>query len=179
MGLARKSLHRDEWKSITKKKIKTIQVKENYFDGVVSLMTILEVSQPMVISYPSYQITIVDKDYQWLQFAPRGKNWWLTVLYDNFGNLIESYFDITKQNDFDDEDNPTFIDMRLDVVISKDRGVLLLDEDELKEALDEKLITKEEYEFAFFLAKNIIQGYNRNEVGYYAFIERFYQKLQK
>lgn len=177
--LAHKSLNRDEWKSIIKKKINTIKVKENYFDGVVSLMTILEVSQPTVVSYPSYQITIVDKGYQWLQFAPRGENWWLTVLYDNLGNLIESYFDITKQNDFADEENPTFIDMRLDVVLSKDRDPLILDEEELKEALEEKLITKEEYEFAFFLAKNIIQGYNRNKAGYYAFIDCFYQKLQK
>lgn len=179
MGLVHKSLRRDEFNRILKKEIQTIQVEDEGFKGTISLMTILEVSEPMVVSYPTYQVTILDQKYQWLQLAPKDDNWWLTVLYDDLGNLIESYFDITKQNDFEDEDNPTFIDMRLDVVISKERGAIILDEDELKEALEEKLITKEEYELAFFLAKSIIQGYNRNKAKYYAFIDRYYQKLQE
>lgn len=179
MGLICKSLRRDEFKNIIKKEIHTIQVNNDSFEGTVSLMKILDVQEPMIVSYPTYKVTILDKNYQWLQFAPKGENWWLTVLYDDSGNLIESYFDITKQNIFEDELNPTFIDMRLDVVLSKDRESQILDEDELKEALDEKLITKEEYEFAFFLAKSIIQGYNRNKAKYYEFIDRYYQELQK
>ena len=179
MGLVAKSLRRDEFKAIRKKEIKTIQVKEHYFEGTISLMTILEVSQPVVITYPTYKITILDKNYQWLQFAPKNENWWLTVLYDERNNLIESYFDITKENFFEDEANPTFIDMRLDVIISEARGTRILDEDELKEALIEKNITKEEYDLAFNLAKSIIQGYNRNKAKYYAFVDCFYHKLQK
>ena len=179
MKILSKSLRRDEFKAIRKKEIKTIQVKEEYFNGTISLMTILEVNEPMVISHPNYKVTILDKKYQWLQFAPKNANWWLTVLYDASGSLIESYFDMTKQHNFEDENNPTFLDMFLDVVISEARGPRILDEDELKEALDEKIITKEEFDLVFNLAKNIIQGYNKNKAKYYAFVDCYYHKLQK
>ncbi len=179
MKLIQKSLRRDEWKTILKKEIKTIRVKDSNFEGTISLMTILEVNEPTVISYPNYKITILDKNFQWLQFAPKNANWWLTVLFDDSGNLIESYFDMSKQHNFENEDNPTFIDLFLDVVISEARGPRILDEDELKEALDEKIITKEEYDLVFNLAKSIIQGYNRNKAKYYAFVDCYYHKLQK
>ena len=179
MILKLRSLRRDEWKSITQKNTKSLKIEEEGFVGTIGLLTIEEIEKPLVVSYPKYNVTIADKGYKWLQFAPKNENWWLTVLYDDKDNLIESYFDITKSNDFEDEDNPTFIDMFLDVVFSKEREPVILDEDELKQALDEKLITKQEYEFAFFLAKSIIKGYNRNKAKYYAFIDRFYQKLRK
>ncbi|MDE7213302.1 MAG: DUF402 domain-containing protein, partial [Anaeroplasmataceae bacterium] len=121
MRLKLRSLRRDEWKSITKKNTKSLKVEEEGFCGTIGLLTIEEIEEPLFVSYPNYKVTIADKGYHWLQFAPKNENWWLTVLYDDKDNLIESYFDITKSNDFEDEDNPTFIDMFLDVVFSKER----------------------------------------------------------
>ncbi|MDE6655560.1 MAG: DUF402 domain-containing protein [Anaeroplasmataceae bacterium] len=178
MSLLRKSLRRDEWKRFIKKSIKTMQVEEPEFCGTVCLLKIEEITEPLVVSYPSYTVTIADKNYRWLQFAPKNENWWLTVLYDDKEELIESYFDITKENDFEDEDNPTFIDLYLDVVFSKDREPVILDKNELKDALDNDFITFEEYELAFFVAKKIIKGYNRNKAKYYEFIDRQYNKLR-
>ncbi|MDE6240879.1 MAG: DUF402 domain-containing protein [Anaeroplasmataceae bacterium] len=178
MELKHRSLRRDEWERFTKKSIKTVLVDEKGFCGTVGLLTIEEIEKPLVITYPNYQVTIADKNYKWLQFAPKNENWWLTVLYDNKDHLIESYFDITKINYFTDENNPTFIDMYLDVILSIEREPVILDEEELKEAFDANLITKEEYELAFFVAKSIIKGYNRNKAKYYEFIDRFFKKLR-
>lgn len=179
MELVYKNLRRDEWKFITNKEIRTLKVNNSYFNGTVALMTILSVTEPKVIAYPDYQLTIAEVGYQWLQFAPKDEHWWLSVLYDNHGNLIESYFDITQKNDFADEDNPSFIDMRLDVTISKERGVNILDEDELMDALDEKLITIEEYHLAYEVAQNIIINYQKNEDKFYQFIEYYHNQLLK
>lgn len=179
MNFVCKSLKRDEWSRFTKKNIKSIRVEEEGFIGTIGLLTIEEVKEPLLVTYPTYSITIVDKNYRWLQFAPKNENWWLTVLFDDKEQLIESYFDITKINNFDDEDNPTFIDMFLDVILAKERDPIILDEEELKEALDNNLITKEEYDFAFLVAKNIIKGYNKNKAKYYAFIDRYYKKLRE
>ncbi|MDE6407323.1 MAG: DUF402 domain-containing protein [Anaeroplasmataceae bacterium] len=178
MELKHRSLRRDEWKEITKKKTKSLIVDEMGFCGTIGLLTIEEIEKPMIITHSNYQITIADKNYKWLQFAPKHENWWLTVLYDDTDRLIESYFDITRTNNFEDEDNPTFMDMFLDVILSEDREPTILDEDELKEALDTNLITKEEYELAFFVAKSIIKGYNKNKAKYYEFVNRFFNKLR-
>lgn len=178
LELVLKSLRRDEWKRFIKKSTKNLRVNEKEFCGTVGLLTIEEIDKPLVVTYPNYKVVIADKNYKWLQLAPKNENWWLTVLYDDKDNLIESYFDITKINHFDDEDNPTFLDMFLDVTFSKDREPVILDEDELKEALDQNLITKQEYEFAFFVAKSIIKGYNMNKAKYYAFVDRYYKKLR-
>ena len=179
MRLKLRSLRRDEWKSILQKSMKSLKVEEEGFCGTIGLLTIEEIEKTLIVSYPKYNVTIADKGYHWLQLAPKNENWWLTVLYDDQDTLIESYFDITKSNDFEYEDNHTYIDMFLDVVFSKEREPVILDEDELKQALDEKLITNQEYEFAFFVAKSIIKGYNKNKAKYYAFIDRFYQKLRE
>ncbi|MDE5546592.1 MAG: hypothetical protein K2I88_03925, partial [Anaeroplasmataceae bacterium] len=66
----------------------------------------------------------------------------------------------------------------LDVILSIEREPVILDEEELKEAFDANLITKEEYELAFFVAKSIIKGYNMNKAKYYEFIDRFFKKLR-
>lgn len=179
MNLVQKSLRKDEWSLFTKKNLKSIRVKEEGFIGTVGLLTIEAIEKPLFVSYPMYRLCIADKNYKWLQFAPENENWWLTVLFDDKDELIESYFDITKGNSFDDPYNPTFIDMFLDITFSKKREPKLLDEDELKEALDEHLITKEEYDFAFLVAKSIIKGYNKNKAKYYAFIDRYYKKLRR
>ncbi|MCM1131249.1 MAG: DUF402 domain-containing protein [Roseburia sp.] len=178
MELVHKSLRRDELKRFVKKSIKSLRVDEKGFCGTIGLLIIEEIEKPLIVTYSNYKVVVADKNYRWLQFAPKNENWWLTVLFDDKDNLIESYFDIAKINSFADEDNPTFLDMFLDVTLSKDREPVILDEDELKMALNQNLITNHEYEFAFFVAKNIIKGYNKNKAKYYAFVDRYYEKLQ-
>lgn len=178
MKLIQRSLRRDEWKEIKKKEIRLRKIENEHFCGMVSQMKILEVEEPVIIPNRKKPICIADKNYVWLQFAPKNEHWWLTVLYDDKKNVVESYFDITKENNFTNEDNPTFIDMFLDVVLSLDEKPKLLDEDELEEALLEKLITKKEYDLAFLVAKQIIEDYNKNISKYYEFINFYYELLQ-
>ncbi|MDE7094940.1 MAG: hypothetical protein K2O23_00475, partial [Anaeroplasmataceae bacterium] len=93
MRLKLRSLRRDEWKGIIQKDIKSLRIEEEGFCGTIGLLTIKEIEKPLVVSYPTYKVTIADKGYRWLQLAPKNENWWLTVLYDDKDNLIESYFD--------------------------------------------------------------------------------------
>ncbi|MDE5546764.1 MAG: hypothetical protein K2I88_04810 [Anaeroplasmataceae bacterium] len=96
MELIHKSLRRDEWERFIKKNIKTVLVDEKGFCGTVGLLTIEEIEKPLVITYPNYQVTIADKNYKWLQFAPKNENWWLTVLYDNEDHFIEAILILLK-----------------------------------------------------------------------------------
>lgn len=68
--------------------------------------------------------------------------------------------------------------MFLDVVFSIDDEPVILDEDELKSAVEENLITISDYEMAILLAKRIVNCYNRNKAKYYKWVDRFYKMLR-
>lgn len=69
-------------------------------------------------------------------------------MYNQNKEIIEWYFDISKEigseNGVSYED-----DLYLDVVVNPDGEIILLDEDELKEALDRLEISKEDYDMAY------------------------------
>lgn len=121
-------------------------------EGKICFLNMINVSSSLSVDSP----IIANDGFKNLIFAPKNKNWWLTVMFDNKNNLIESYFDITKENNFDDESNPYFIDMKLDVCIPFKYKHYIMDEDELKEALNLNLITDEEYNKAYNTAIKII-----------------------
>ena len=138
-----------------------------------------KVESPLSVDSPVGRVTIVDNNYKNLIFAPRGENWWLTVMFDAQDNLIESYFDITKENNFDNESNPYFIDMKLDVCIPNNDIPYIMDEDELKEALQLELISEDEYSIAYETAHKIIDTFNNNKTAYYNYIWSYYNKFNR
>ncbi len=137
-----------------------------------------KVESPLSVDSPVGKVTIADNNYKNLIFAPKGKNWWLTVMFDDQDNLIESYFDITRTNDFSNPENPYFVDMKLDVCIPNGHEPAIMDEDELKEVYEHGLITKEDYENAYNIANKIISTYNSHKEDYYEFIYSLYNKYR-
>lgn len=172
-----KSLYRSEMPRIKEKNINIIEITTELFDGKIGLLNVYKV-EPLIIKYPYGYIKILDNNYKWLQFAPRNCNFWLTVMFDENDNLIESYFDITKINIIDVE-NPYFIDMFLDLVIRNDKKIYLLDEDEINSALKNNIITELEYKKSFDTANKIIEYYNKNQDEFYNKIYYYFKLLKE
>ena len=84
-------------------------------------------------------------------------------MYDDKDNLIEVYFDITKQNNFEDITNHYYDDLFLDIVLGKNGKMKILDEDELDMALNEKVISSKEYDFAKKTAKDLYDYISLNK----------------
>lgn len=173
-----RDLKRNDWSRITNKTINIEEIKNNYFEGKVCLLTMNEVSSPLAVDSPVGKVIIADNNYKNLIIAPRNKNWWLTVMYNDKNELIESYFDITRLNNFYNVENPFFIDMKLDVCIPNGCEPTIMDEDDLKEVLEAGMITLDEYNMAYDVAKNIIDEYNNHKEEYYNFIEKYLNKLK-
>ncbi len=73
----------------------------------------------------------------------------MRVYTDEKGNILEYYFDISRQNVFDEEARiPYYDDLYLDVGVDHENNILVMDEDELEQALSENQITKGEYDLA-------------------------------
>lgn len=126
-------------------KYKNTHVKEENFTGDIYLYHFTEGVDKFVI--PNGKC-ILDKEYKWLEFYDYTSKVKLTAFYDENNKISEWYFDIAreigKENGLPYED-----DMYLDVLVTNEGEIILLDEDELKEALDKNQITKDEFENAY------------------------------
>lgn len=143
MALDVRGMARREWTQIRRRESVFAPVDSGGFRGHAGLMRILEVSEPFV-----RRVTLADAGYSWLQLAPAGGHWWLTVMYDPAGTLVQYYFDITWRNFVAESGEPMFEDLYLDVVMQPDGQLRLLDQDELDAARAAGAITADQYALA-------------------------------
>lgn len=176
-GLQYKTINRNEWKKVSDKKIYKKYVKNDVFEGMIALLVMGDV-EPWIINSVTGPIKIADKGFKWLELAPVGKHWWLTVMFDENDEIVECYFDITKMNVFDDMENPGFYDMKLDVTIHHDENPIIIDEEELFEALSKKFISKEDYITAHDTADDIVDFYINNKKFFFSELYKCYDEIR-
>ena len=85
----------------------------------------------------------------------------LTIMFDDKQNLIEWYFDVSK-NVGVENGVPYDDDLYLDLVITPQGNKLVLDEDELKEALSRCEITEEDVTLAYNTLEELDKKYVQN-----------------
>ena len=81
-----------------------------------------------------------------ISYTMLDKGWKISKFFDKSGNFIYWYCDIIDYK-FED-DTYTLIDLLIDLKIFSDGKYEILDREELDEALNENIITKEQYEDA-------------------------------
>lgn len=121
---------------------------------------------------------IIDNNYKLLGFYNYNSKVKLSAFYDNNNEIIEWYFDIAKEigkeNGVPYED-----DLYLDVVVRPDGRIKLLDENELKCALDKYEITKEEYKMAYEEANKLIAQLTGNVEKLKTFTDNYLKHFEK
>lgn len=137
-------------------KIKSINKED--FKGDIYLNVFKKVLDPYLLNNG---ICIQDNNYKWLEFYDYNSKVRLTAIYNQNNEIIEWYFDIArsigKENDIPYED-----DFYLDVVLTPKGNVILLDEDEFKEAFEKNEMTKEEYEEGYKIAYELMERLEGN-----------------
>lgn len=127
-------------------------VKEKYFNGDICYYNFKNAN--IKIATPKNKV-IIDNNYKLLGFYDYSSKVKLSAFYDKNNEIIEWYFDIAKkigkENGVPYED-----DLYLDIVVKPDGKIILLDEEELQEALKKFEITKAEYEMAYEEANKLI-----------------------
>ena len=126
-------------------KYKNINIKEENFTGDIYFYHFTEGVKKFVIENGK---CLVDNDYKWLEFYDYNSKIKLTAFYDESNRIVEWYFDIAKEIG-KEHGLPYEDDMYLDVLVTDSGEIILLDEDELKDALDKKQITELEFENAY------------------------------
>ena len=136
---------------------KISRINDSNINGYISYLNIIKVKTPFFVNLMDRNICLYNDGYYELTFLPDNENWQVYGLYDNFGNIIEWYFDITRKNSLDENDKPYCDDLYLDIVLMPDGQIIILDEDELLDAYKNGKITKDEYELAYNVKNKLIK----------------------
>lgn len=162
-------------KRVKKVKQKIVPIKNEHFIGDIYFYDFIEVEDKLVISNGK---CIMDNNYKWLEFYDYNSKVKLTAIYDENNEIIEWYFDIArkigKENGVPFED-----DLYLDVVVTSNGDISLLDEDELKEAFDRFEVNKEDYDMAYNEAEQLMNILKDNKEKLKDFTEKYLKEMLK
>lgn len=145
----------------TDNEYKQKRVDKEYFRGYVSLVKIKGIEEPWIIHDKDYTGCILDENYEWLEIYPDNEKYAITAMYDDKSNVVEWYFDMIKDSGVENG-IPYINDLYLDLVIRANGNQVVLDEDELQDALDEKDITEEDFYMAYETLEIIKDKYGKN-----------------
>ena len=158
MIVAKKTMRREDWRRILDREYVWHSVNLPEMTGEAGLIRMNLVSAPFVRSMFGSEYNLADTGYAWLQIAPRGENWWATVMFDRERKLVQAYFDVTRENCIRENGDSFFYDLFVDVVYIPGAGIAVLDEDELEQALEEGVICEDEYRLALGTAERLVNG---------------------
>lgn len=128
------------------------------FTGYVTRVDIHKAKRQAVMRHEEHAWLIIDDHYKWIQFFPHDSASTVTLMMDDQDRIVIRYIDICLAHGIDpDTGIPWYDDLYLDIVVTPEGTVHLMDEDELDEALKDGKITPEQHEFAWREAKRILQ----------------------
>lgn len=146
-------------------KMRNTQIKKNtrYGEIIACLVIFDEVKKSWYVPRENKpDECILANGYRWLQIYGIEKNSVISVVFDEENRFVETYFDIAKEI-YMNEDIPYAKDLYLDVVQTKENYFIIIDQDELDEALETNDITIEDYNLAEDVAKKIVKKYQPND----------------
>lgn len=152
--LKRRYGDRSDWKRIIKREYAQSYVKNEEFTGYITLLNLIQVTEPLWVKYDEKSVCIVDDGYMWLQHFPDGQNYSVTTMFDSNGEVVQWYIDIC--NEIGIEHNvPWWDDLFLDIILLPTGEIIQQDEDELEEALINGWIDQRMYNLAWSQANKI------------------------
>lgn len=160
-ALKTKTLNRIDWHRVLHKEFTSMTLHSDVFSGEIGLIKVLGIRSPLIVKAGEEFINVADKGYYWLQFAPKGKNYWLTAMMNDEGRIVQYYFDVTFKNLIREDSTSFFYDLYLDVVVLPNGKVYIIDGEELQEAYENGIIDKADYDLAVKTAneiKNKLEG---------------------
>lgn len=127
-----------------------------FFKGKVGLIILDKIKRQFIAKRPNGNSEVViDNGYKILTFFPEKGAYCCTAMINRENKILQWYFDILKSDCKFDSDVPYGEDMFLDVILLPNGEYYMIDEDDLNEALQNKLITPEEFEKAFKQARDV------------------------
>lgn len=147
-----------DWQRISARRFAVKRIDTPEYHGYATLLHIDDVTEPLYATFEGQQVCILDRGFDWLRHFPDGAHYVLLAAFDERGELVQWYIDIIGQMGVDERGVPWYEDLYLDIVISPEGETLLLDVDELDEALRLGEVTQSQYDFAWREASTLLDA---------------------
>lgn len=151
-----KSADRSGWSRVLTKRFAVKRVDTPDYHGYITLLHIDDIAEPLYVPFGEQRVCIVNCGYDWVQHFPDGARYVLLSAFDEQGALVQWYIDIIGRMGLDTRGVPWWEDLYLDIVVSPEGETLLLDVDELDEALRQGVVTHSEYDLAWREADTLL-----------------------
>ena len=176
--MIRKFVNKSDWIRVTTFKDKTLKIKDENFEGYIYGIYVEKANKRFEVSYGDENFLILDNGYIWIQIVPTSKHYTVTIMFDNERNIIQWYIDVTNMNGVDSDGRIFYDDLYLDIVITKERNIILINEDKINNALNNYVITSEQYKNAYKEARDIMnkitkEGMEKIEVKSKKILDKF------
>jgi len=102
-------------------------------------------------------VEVIKNGYEMLYFAFIGENYDILKVYDKEGNFRGLYVDVLAYTRRE-KDTLEMLDLFLDIFVFPNGEAFLLDEDELEMALNYGVIDRETFDFAYRVAREILEN---------------------
>ena len=110
--------------------------------------------------------TYIDEGYYVVELTPLNEKYNIRYYYDNNKKLIDYYIDITYENGVKYK-MPYYVDLYLDIVhYPSTNTTKYCDEEELEEALNNKIISKKDYNMAYKVGDKLFKEIQNNKNQY-------------
>lgn len=139
---------REDWSRVLERDFTMVYIDDGNYAGHVALLKIKKIKEPLWTTHEGKTFCIADEGYSWLQHLPDDEHFGITTMFDEKGNIIQWYIDITTHNGIEDG-IPYMEDLYLDLIKLASGEVIKKDIDEIEKALLEEEITKEIYDLGF------------------------------
>ena len=122
------------------------EINDDRYTGYIGITDIIETSEVVCVPRDGREDEcIFAPGMKRLRIFPKNKNYTINAIYDSNFNFIEFYIDIVNKVGLNEDGIPYMEDLFLDIVFTGRDEIIILDEDELDEALINNEISQEQY----------------------------------
>ena len=137
--------------------------EDDYF---ITVKKYNKVSDDFCISFSDKPVKYITNGYYVVEITPLNENYNIRYYLNNKREIIDYYIDITYENGVEYK-IPYYVDLYLDIIHNPfDNSISFCDEDELKEALDNGIISKKDYVFAYTVGNILMEEIKSNKNKY-------------
>ena len=163
-----------EMRNVIRKSYTNNYFNEDDFKGYVSVISIEESTNQARLDISNMEAVV--SGYKWVEFFSDNSNSVMTAIYDENNNILQWYFDIVSsiviKNNI-----PYFEDLYLDIRLFPNGEMKLVDENELKDALNTGDITKEQFDNAYHEAKRLMNILTKKMDKLVNFTNKYFKKV--
>ena len=114
-------------------------------DYYIFAMKVKDIEIPYFLDINGESLKLLDKNFSYVELLPIGKNYSLKVYYNANDSIIAIKCDITLNNFLDERKMPFYEEGFLSIVLDSKYNIYEYGKNDLKEALEKKEITEDEY----------------------------------